>query len=142
MKKIVISLFVLIILSCSKGDDRNDNCNFLLNVGVNTSLNLSLPQYQNLEFNLSPIYVPGEGNGGLIVMKTVSGYLAWDAADPNHAPTSCSILEINGIEGTCGCEDANVYQFVTGQSVGENALPCALRNYRAELNGNNLVISN
>lgn len=141
MKKIIVSLLVLIVLSCSKSDD-NNNCNFLLNVGVNTSLNLSLPQYQDLGFNLAPVYVPGHGNGGLIVMKTVSGYLAWDAADPNHAPTSCSVLQISGIEGTCGCQDANKYEFVSGQAVGNDALRCALRNYRAQLNGNNLVISN
>jgi hypothetical protein len=142
MKRLLLSsVIALTFFSCSKSDD-NNRCSFLLNVGVSESLNLSLPQYQDLQFNLLPVYIPGQGNGGLVVIKTLGGYLAWDASDPNHAPSSCSVLQINGIEGTCGCEDGNTYEFVTGQAVGETDVQCTLKRYPVSQNGNVLLINN
>ena len=93
MKKIVFcSLITLLFLGCSRNDDNNNNCNFLFNVGVNRGLNLNFVEYSDLNFISNPVYVPGEGNGGLIVTNTGTGFVAFDAADPNHQPNSCSIL--------------------------------------------------
>jgi len=142
MKRFILTLFICVsFLSCDNSDD-NNNCSFLLNVAVNESINLSLPQFQDLQFDLLPVYIPSQGNGGLVVIKTPGGYLAWDASDPNHVPSSCSVLQINGIEGTCGCEDENTYEFVTGQAVGETDVPCTLKRYPVTQSGNVLVVSN
>jgi len=142
MKKLAIFTFsVLLLFSCNKSDDNNSNCNFLLNVGVNASLNLNLPLYGDLNFISNPIYVPGYGNGGLIVTNTGTGYVAFDAADPNHIPNSCSIISISGLEGTCGCEDANKYSLFTGQPLENPELRCGLKSYRAQLSGDNLIIN-
>lgn len=142
MKKLAIFIFsALLLFNCSKNNDNNRNCNFLLNVGVNASLNLNLPLYGDLNFISNPIYVPGYGNGGLIVTNTGTGYVAYDAADPNHAPNSCSILSISGLEGTCGCDDANKYSIFTGQPLENPDLRCGLKAYRAQLSGNNLIIN-
>ena len=137
----VITLCLLLV-ACSKSDDNNRNCNFLLNVGVNVSLNLNLPQYNSLNFISNPVYVPNEGNGGIIVTNIGGGFAAYDAADPNHSPNPCSILNITGIEGTCGCSDENKYSLFTGQPLENANLRCGLKAYNAQLNGNNLVITN
>ena len=142
MKKLsIFSLITLLFFACSKNDNSNSNCNFLFNVGVNTSLNLNLPQYNDLNFISNPIYVSGVGNGGLIVTNTGTGFVAFDAADPNHIPSSCSILNISGLEGTCGCEDQNKYSLFTGQPLDNPNLRCGLKAYRAELSGSNLIIN-
>jgi hypothetical protein len=141
-KKIaVFSLISLLFLSCSKKDDNDSNCNFLQNVGVNTSLNLNLPQYNDLNFISNPIYISGQGNGGLIVTNTGTGFVALDAADPNHMLNTCSILTISGLEGICGCIDANKYSLFTGQPLENPDLRCGLKAYRAELSGNILIIN-
>lgn len=143
MKKTFFILCIgLTYFSCSKSNINNSNCRHLLNIGVNVSINTSLPQYNQLQFPSNPVYISNAGNGGIIVTNTGTGYAAFDAADPNHAPSSCSVLTISGIEGTCGCPDANKYELFSGQPVGNSDLRCALKAYRVTANGNNLVITN
>lgn len=143
MKKPLYSLLLVLLLSsCSKNDINNRNCRFLLNVGVNTSINMSVFPYSSLQFVSNSVYVPNAGNGGIIVTNSGTGFLAWDASDPNHTSSSCSKLEINGLEGTCGCSDANVYSLITGQPLSDPDLNCGLKAYRVEQSGNNLIITN
>jgi len=143
MKKIFFSFLCgTLLFSCSKNNINNNNCKFLLNIGVNTSINLNLPQFNQLSFPNNPVYVQNVGNGGLIINNTGIGFVAFDAFDPNHITSSCSLLEINGIEGTCGCSDANIYSLVTGQPLNNSSLRCGLKTYRVEVSGNNLLITN
>ncbi|MBT8245607.1 hypothetical protein [Winogradskyella sp.] len=140
MKKFLILCLSIFIFGCSNNDNIN-NCNFLLNVNVNTTINLNLPQFSQLINPGNPLRLEGQGNGGIIIMRTGSQTIrAWDASDPNHAFSNCSILSINGQNGVCGCEDANEYSFFTGQSLGENQQPCTLLAYRVEFIGNNQYV--
>ena len=129
-------------MSCSKDNNTNPNCNFLVNLNVSTSLNLNLSQYNQLTFPNNPVYVPNEGNGGLIVNNTGTGFVAFDAADPNHVFSNCSVLSINGLEAVCGCSDANEYSLITGQALEDTTLRCVLKPYFVESSGNTLYISN
>jgi len=143
MKKPLYSLlFLLLFISCSKSDVNNKNCRFLLNVGVNTTINMSIFPYSNLQFVSNSEFVPNAGNGGIIVTNSGTGFLAWDASDPNHTPSTCSRLEISGLEGTCGCTDANTYSLITGQPLSDPDLNCGLKAYRVEQSGNDLIITN
>ncbi len=142
MKRLLVLLLIPLVFSCSRSDDNNSNCNFLLNAAVNASLNLNLPQYNDLNFVSNPVYVPNQGNGGIIVTNTGTGYVAYDAADPNHSQNLCSILTINGLEGVCGCADENTYSLFTGQPLGNPNLRCGLKAYRVELSGNLLLVTN
>ena len=127
------------MISCSRNDD-NSNCNFLVNAGVEFTVNLNLPQFSSLQFPSNSVYVPNQGNGGVIVTNNGSSLVAWDAADPNHAYSPCSIMSIVGsITAKCNCEDENQYSLITGQSLNE-PLPCALRNYRVEQTGQNTFL--
>ena len=141
MKRFFGVLFLLFLMGCSNNDNLN-NCNYLLNLGVNVSVNLNLPQYSQLQFTSNSVYIANQGNGGIIVINVGSGLRAWDAADPNHTPSSCSIMQIVGANAKCGCTDANEYSLFTGGSLGVQ-LPCGMKEYRVTNNGNNTyTISN
>ena len=134
-------MMLIVCMGCSKDNNSDPNCNFLVNLNVSTSLNLNLSQYNQLTFPNNPVYVPNEGNGGLIVNNTGTGFVAFDAADPNHVFSNCSVLSINGLEGLCGCNDANKYSLFTGQPLENTELRCGLTTYFVESNGNTLYIS-
>ena len=134
-------MFIIpLTFSCEK-DEVSSQCRYLANIGVNYEVNLNLPQYNQLNFISNSVYIPNIGNGGIIVTNSGTGYLAWDARDPNRIPTSCSTMTINGLECVSNCPDENSYSLITGQSLGI-ALECGLKAYRIEINGSNLFISN
>ncbi len=114
-------LFALVILwGCESDDNLRRNPN-LLNINVNFEVNLSLPQFNNLNFPGNSVYIPDQGNLGLIVVNSGSSFLAWDAADPNHIPNDCSRLIINGLNAASTCDDPpNDYSLITGQPLVEN----------------------
>ena len=103
---------------------------------------MNLPQYSQLQFISNSVYVGNAGNGGIIITNSGTGFLAWDASDPNHTPNSCSQLEIMGLEGKCRCNDENLYSLITGQPLNNSSLRCTLKAYRVEVSGSNLFISN
>ncbi len=143
LKKLkLFSIIILICSGCSKSNNSDSACNFLVNINVITSLNLNLSQFNQLTFPNNPVYVPNAGNGGIIVNNTGIGYVAFDAADPNHIFNDCSILSINGVEGVCGCSDASTYSLSTGQPLVDGSLRCGLKAYFVESSGNTLFISN
>ncbi len=143
MKRFLVLILAITILSCrGNDDDNNNNCRFLLNVNVNYTANLSLPQFLDLQSVQNPVPVPGEGNGGLIIMRTIGdNFVAWDRADPSHAQQSCSIMTLQGTQVTCNCDDENQYDLNTGLPLTQG-LSCGLKAYRVEQSGNLLFISN
>jgi hypothetical protein len=132
----------LVCLNCSNNNSYDRNCNFLLNVGIQVSLNLNLAQYNQLTFANNPVYVPDVGNGGLFVNNTGVGYVAFDAADPNAPLGACSILLIDGIEAYSSCDETRRYSLFTGQPLQNPELRCSLKPYFIERVGNELFISN
>lgn len=146
-KFIAIHLFLLLVTtSCSSGDHHYENPN-LLDVKVDFNVDLSLPQYNPLQFPMQPVYVKNAGNGGVIIIKTgADSYVAFDAHDPNN-PRDCGILEVDGLEGVSQCDDYNTYNLVTGSPVeskskGEN-LEFGLKPYQViTLGGGRLRVKN
>lgn len=139
MKRVFVLIFSIFILGCAN-NDRINNCNFLLNVGVNATINLNLPQFSPLQFISNSVYVPNFGNQGLIVINVGTGLRAWDASDPNVAPSQCSLLRIEGSEAVSGCPEANRYSLFTGQPLGATDLQCGLKEYRVTPSGNNTYL--
>ena len=141
--RLIFSLFCIVVLSgCSKSSRDDENCRFLLDVKVNITINLSLPQYSQLPFAGNSAYIPNAGNSGIIVASTGFEFYAWDAADPNLPPSSCSTLVPSGLNASSECEDKNTYSLVTGEPLNNGDLRCSLRFYRVEQNGDNLIIFN
>lgn len=140
MKYLFLVLSLIFLTTCSRNDS-NDNCRFLVNAQVNASVNMNLPEYSNLQYTSNSVYLANQGNKGVIVINVGGGFRAWDAADPNHEQSSCSLLKINGANAVCGCDDANTYSLFTGGSIGIQLL-CGLKEYRVSESGNTLIISN
>ena len=132
-------LNILMLIGCEKNIN-DTRCNYLLDLDIYYEINLSLPQYSNLNFISNSVYIPNVGNAGIIVVNSGTSFLAWDAADPNRSNTPCSVLTISALEASSSCTDPNTYNLITGQSVGV-ALTCSLKPYRVESNGNILVIT-
>lgn len=140
MKKLVFGIVFLMLMSCDR-NETDANCNFLLNVGVERVVNLNFPEFNQLLLPINAQRVEGQGNNGLILVRVNSFTLrAWDGADPNHTPSSCSGLTVTGLTAVCGCPDANEYELLSGQSIGDNPQPCTLKEYRVEDIGNNTYL--
>ncbi len=136
-------LFYFFFLSCSTTDiERNP---YLANIQIQYQINLNLPQYDNLRFAGGSVLIPQLGNKGVLVFNlNGSSFFAWDASCPNHAPSSCSQLKINGVLAECSCEDYQ-YSLATGQVLNppkDTTKLYSLLFYQARVSGNSIVISN
>lgn len=140
MKKIFLILSCVMVLGCTKNDTIY-NCNFLLDVGINFTVNLNLPQFNQLNFIGNSVRVEEIGNEGIILVRAnADSILAWDGADPNHSPSACSAMTISGLNAVCGCDDGNEYSLITGVTFNDNPQPCTLKPYRVEFIGNNTYL--
>lgn len=139
MKKISLIIFVSIFFfSCS--DNFSNKNPYLPNYTFSTTINTNFPQYTNLLYVSSAVYITGPNIGikGIYVMKTGEGtYNAFDAACPNQAPTSCDKLELKGINVICPCDEEE-YSLFTGQG----KLEYPLKQYRVEVNKNIIRVYN
>ena len=140
MKPYLYLFISLAFMACSK-NSVDENCNFIPNIGVNESFNLVFEPFSRLSIGTS-IYVPNYGYRGIFITNTGSGYVAFEATDPNHIPSPCSKLTLSGNNAICGCEDANTYNLFTGLPVNNSKLRCRLKEYRAEKTGNTLRVYN
>lgn len=140
MKNFLILIFVFFfIFGCDKNDANNSNP-YIPNTSFSVQINTNLPTYSNLQFPSNSVKVNQVNAGvrGIIVFNTGTGYRAFDGACPNQSVTSCSTLTISGINATCPCDNA-VYSLFTAQSPGKQY---PLKEYRAELSGTVITISN
>ena len=137
-------IFLLINMFSCKNDDIQRNP-FLHEVSFSHSINLNLPEYNNLNFAGGSIYLPYGGINGIIVFNlNGNDIFAWEASCSNHKLDSCSKLSIEGLIANCGCHDFK-YSLATGQLLeGEtnNNLQYPLLNYRSEKYGKTIIISN
>ena len=138
MKKYFLLLIAFpMLFSCSSNSTNNNNPN-LPNYSVNLDINMNLPAYSSLLTPINAVYYPGQGVRGLYIFNTGSGYVAFDAACPNQALSSCSTMTLNGIYAVCACDNAE-YSLFSGQSTGKQY---PLKQYRVEVNGNLLHVFN
>ncbi|GGD96037.1 hypothetical protein GCM10011312_19510 [Planktosalinus lacus] len=131
------------MFSCNNDDDVNRNNPYLIDPMVNMQLDLSLPQYNPLNFPGNSLLLNSQGIKGIVVYNIDNNqYVALDLTDPNHVPNDCSRMTIEGIEAMCPCpNENNKYNIITGQHVTQpNLYP--MQRYRAERNGNVISISN
>tara|TARA_B100001094_G_scaffold142795_1_gene138371 strand:- start:1388 stop:1825 length:438 start_codon:yes stop_codon:yes gene_type:complete len=145
MSRYEIYYFILIlffIISCSKESINNNP--YLQNVSFEKTINLKLPQYDNLRFSGGSIYLQNGGIKGLLLFNINDQIMAWEASCPNHVPSECSKMSINGVQSTCSCEKYK-YSLATGQLLStknENVKTYPMLSYFSEKNGNLVRISN
>jgi nitrite reductase/ring-hydroxylating ferredoxin subunit len=139
MKRYFFLIIVLFSLSCHK--DKIISANpYLQSASFSKEINMNLPSYNGLNYVSQPILItdPGVGIKGIVVMKAGEGdYRAYEASCPNHYPSSCSLMEIDGINVKCPCENY-AYSLYTGLGIAQYPL----KPYRVEINGSTLVVYN
>ena len=141
MKKLLLLIsLIFICLSCSGGDDLRKNP-YLPDLNFSFQLDLSMPQYNALNFPGNSFVTRNYGLNGVVIYNLNNDqYMAFELTDPNHIPQECSFLEVKGTEASCSCNDGNAYNIVTGQQVkGEGNY--GLKPYRVVKSGNVLEIS-
>ncbi len=114
MKKIVVVLAVILLLFSCDNDIAERNP-YLQETSFSFDINLNLPLYSDLNNPLIPIHIENAGVGirGVFVMNTGSSFVAWEASCPNHIPSACSTMTIDGINCECSCEGYK-YTLVNG----------------------------
>ncbi|AFL80894.1 hypothetical protein Aeqsu_1401 [Aequorivita sublithincola DSM 14238] len=141
--KFLFLLLSVLIMSCSKKDDKQERNPYLTDPAVRINLNLNLPEYNKLKFPGESVIV-GQGIKGIVVYcANESLYFAFDLTDPNHAPSNCSRMELDGVIASCPCQnDDNKYYITTGQHIKEPDTKYPMQSYRVERNGNSILVSN
>lgn len=131
-----------VAISCTKDDGvRNDNP-YLIDVSLRMDLNLSLPEYNSLNFPGNSYYTYNYGINGVVIYNiNNTQYTAFELSDPNHPLKECSKLSVEGILVSCNCDDGNTYNIITGE-LTEGSGQYSLKPYRIRRNGNVLEISN
>lgn len=140
MKKILaLTLSSFLFLACSK--DEWDNRNpYLPEIAVNLPINTNLPTYNKLNYPGNAVYISGYGINGVFVINTGTGIRAFDATCANHAITSCSRLILDGVEASCSCSDALVYNLFLGLPKTDAQFP--LKEYRVTFSGSMITVYN
>ena len=145
MKNICIGVGLFFsLLGCGTDEDSLGQYNpYLINPQVNITLNLNLPQYNDLNFPGGSAIITSQGIRGIVVYRLNEDlFTAFELSDPNHIPNDCSMMTINGIEATCTCpNEDNTYNIVTGEHKTMPELYPML-GYRIDRSGNTLRISN
>jgi nitrite reductase/ring-hydroxylating ferredoxin subunit len=129
MKKYILLVLVAVFFSCDKENFNNKNP-YLPNYSFTYNINMNLPQYNSLKFPSNAVYINAGNTGvrGVFVFNTGSGYVAFDAACPNQALSSCSTMTLNGINAICPCDDVS-YSLFSGQASG---MEYPMKQYRVE----------
>lgn len=143
MRKISFLFPVFFLLfSCSPDDVHRETNPYLVDLNFSFQLDLNLPQYNKLNYPGNSFITYNHGINGIVIYNlNNSQYLAFELTDPNHPVADCSLLEVNGTEVFCNCEDGNIYTIITGQQIaGEGEY--SLKPYRVERIGDVLRISN
>ena len=141
MKKIYIVLFFLpFLFSCDGGVVNYNNPN-VPNFQVNLQLNMSLPQYNNLQFAGNHVVDYSQGARGIVVFNAGNTFLAYDLACPNQAFNICTqAMTVNSVEVKCNCNSSeNSYSLYTGQSQGQQY---PMKPYHVQVGGGYLYVTN
>lgn len=141
-KSIILLGFIIVLFSCTKDSNRRTDNPYLPNINFRLDINLSLPEYNNLNFPGNTYSTYNYGLKGVVVYNiNNSQYVAFELSDPNHTLQDCSRLTVNGVLATCNCNDGNVYNILTGE-ITSGTGQYSLKPYTVRKNGNVLQVSN
>ena len=139
MRKGLILVLTVCFFSCTSSGGNNDCFPF---VSVNETVNLSLPQFIDLQVPGGWAYTSG-GHQGLIVYN-LNGvqFKAYDRLCPGENISSCSQMIVDAnLRILCQCDDSE-YNILNGAPLTPDAT-CFAKEYLVEnLNGTILRITN
>ena len=140
MKKIFLALLTILVFSnCSTENQNND---ILPYVQINESVDLSLPEFVNLNVPGGWAYGPGGIKGVIIYNINGNQFKAFERAAPHLQPSACSQMVVeNSLFMRCPCDDSE-FQIING-APRTNGITHAAREYLVtNLNGTVLRITN
>ncbi len=146
-KNAFVLILCLTILSCKKNDDDNiQNNQYIPDITFNTGdlINLSLPQYSDLQFAGNYYITPSNYgvNGVVVYYAGNNNYSAFELSDPNHPLRDCSTLTVEGVLATCTCDDSKTYDILTGQPQEGTTGNYGLKRYFVEKTGDIIRVWN
>jgi len=141
MRKLLLLLILVTFFSCEK----NDTDDFLPKASVDVTLNLNLPQFQNLQIPTGWVYIEKGANKGLqgiLIQNTglTPKYKAFERACPNNDCASPMIFD-GSLKMKCPC-DQSEYSIIDGSPQTSGNIHFA-REYRVlVINSTTLNITN
>ncbi len=110
MQRILLLCFTLLFFACEK----NETIDYLPKIKVSETINLNLPQYQNLLTPSGSVYTNG-GLKGILIQYTGIGsppYKAYERACPNNDCNSPMTFD-GSLKMKCSC-DLSEYSIIDG----------------------------
>ena len=141
MRKLLLLLILVTFFSCEK----NDTDDLLPTASVDVTLNLNLPQFQNLQIPTGWVYIEKGANKGLqgiLIQNTglTPKYKAFERACPNNDCASPMIFD-GSLKMKCPC-DQSEYSIIDGSPQTSGNIHFA-REYRVlVINSTTLNITN
>lgn len=135
----------VLLLSCD--NDKTNRNPYLQEIGFRFDVNLNLPLYSPLTNTGNAVYIANKtvGTRGVFIINTgFNTFRAFEASCPNHAPNSCSTMDLNGQTAVCSCEEYE-YSLFTGQQLNrpdDGNRYYDMLEYHATFGGNTVSISN
>jgi len=141
MKKVkIIFIFFVFYLSCG------DSNNYIQNVYVDVELDLSLPQFSELNIVGNSMFIEG-GNKGIIIYRHSNfenepNYKIYDRNCSYEPNLECSYIDsVNSIIAFCGCCSSAFLLDQNGEAANSPAI-LSLKQYNYSLNNTLLHIFN
>lgn len=144
--KVHHTIFVIIVifslLNSSSCSNREDTVNCFPRTPINVTLNLNLPAYFNLQNVGGWIYVDEQqaGTRGLIIVRSTSGFLAFDRNAPHICPDSNTTLSVEGNIKIICPQDGAEWILITGQPTKISQIPPKTYPYSYDSNSKILSI--
>jgi|TARA_B100000959_G_scaffold256039_1_gene288886 hypothetical protein len=137
MKIKTLSVCFLLFFACQKEED------YIQDVFVDYGLNLTLPQYSDLQTIGNYVFIPNEGVKGIIVYhQDFDTYKSYDRSCTYNPSENCAIIDsINSTIAICTCCDSKFLLDQNGETIDGPAL-LSLKQYKNTLSGDFLHIYN
>ena len=137
MKTVFYLLIISLILSCCNEKDK-----YICNVFVDIDIDLSLPEYSNLQALGNSIFINGGCAGIIIYHSSTNQYKIYDRNCSYEPSLSCSYIDsINSTVAYCGCCSSAFLLDQDGAAINSPAL-LPLKEYHWVLEGSQLHIYN
>tara|TARA_B100001175_G_scaffold303202_1_gene297977 strand:- start:686 stop:1096 length:411 start_codon:yes stop_codon:yes gene_type:complete len=136
MRSVIFILFFLILFSCQKEED------YINNVFVNIDLNLSLPEYSELQIVGNSIFINGGVKGIIVYYQGFETYKTYERSCTYEPSLNCARIDsVNSTIAICNCCDSKFLLGQQGQAIDGPAL-LPLKQYQNTLSGQILEIYN
>ncbi|WP_413533857.1 hypothetical protein [Empedobacter brevis] len=138
-KLILVCVFASLFQACSS-DDGTVSC--VPNTTVRASINPNLIEFADLN-SRNWVYLNGPltGTRGLIVVKTASGYKAFDRNAPHICPGDKTTLVVKN-DWIIECEADGAKWMLTGSPIEGTKADRPMKDYRVEVINGTIFISN